>query len=308
MKNKNYRKLNNSGSALIVSIIVLLFVSILATVILYMAGVNYRMKKNELKTKVVFYSGEVYLERMQCNLIIPVSEAMDHAYRMTNSRYYSLANSDDRRQDFYDNFDLELKDLLVKCYGETDTITNGTGGTIPSDSMLIKNIIHNLTSSGPDSTDGIPIDHIYCNDNTISGVPYQHYDNATDFIDKILEFHPDYFAGDADPEHAVYYVVVYGQLNQGGADADAKRDNNYKEFVTLDVTNPATGNLAEPEKCRLLFKNVCVVCVQNGFTSIISTDLAVQFPPIDWDNGTSSDTTTFWNMFQLFYYVNWKNN
>ena len=327
MMNKNRKKLNNQGSALIVSIIVLLFVSILATVILYIAGVNYRMKKNELKTKVAFYSGEVYLERMQANLIIPVSEAMDTAYRNTNCQYFSCITSHDsnlefpylqpdlpgwmattdaenRREMFYRYSYQELKDILLDHYGADDEITND--GPAPADSAFVKNIIHNITSAGPASGDGIDVSHVYVNDGTMA--TYQHYDSATQFIDKILLSNSHAFDGDADPNTPVYYVVVYGQLNQGGATADDKQNNNFKEFVGLDIKNPATGNLADPDKCRIVFKNVCVVCVQNGYRSVISTDLAVQFPPLDWDNGTSTDPVTYWNAFQMFYYINWKNN
>ncbi len=62
----NAKKINrdNKGSALIVCIIVLLFVSILATVILYMSGVNYRMKKTDMYSKYAFYAAEEPLERM----------------------------------------------------------------------------------------------------------------------------------------------------------------------------------------------------------------------------------------------------
>lgn len=308
MKMKSLKK-NNSGSALIVCIIILLFVSILATVILYMSGINYRMKKNEYNTKVSFYDGEIYLERIQGNLIIPVSEAMGNAYRMTNSHFISLATEDARRQDFYDNFNNELKDILLNNYGVSDAgITNN--GPAPSDSAFVKNIIHNLTSSGPNTGDGIPVSQIYVNDGSISGVPYATYSDPSVFVNLIADNHPDYFAGDSDPDKAKYYICVYGDLNQGSGgpiDEDTRRDLNYGQFVTQDVTNPATGALAEADKCRLLMKNVCVVCVRNGYRSIISTDIAIQYPPLDWDTGASTDPVVSWNVYQLIYYINWKN-
>ena len=74
-------KKDNKGSALIVCIIVLLFVSILATVILYMSGVNYRMKKVDSYSKHAFYSAEEPLERIQSNLLIPISVALNNSYR-----------------------------------------------------------------------------------------------------------------------------------------------------------------------------------------------------------------------------------
>jgi len=310
---------NNKGSALIVSIIILLFVSILATVILYIAGVNYRMKKNELKTKTAFYSGEIYLERIQGNLIIPVSEAMNEAYRITNTNYYALGNADDRRESFYLSAYDELKDILINCYGETTSITDGNG-TVPSNSEFIKNIMHNITGSGPDATDGILFDRtninnpsvtrIYCNDNNISGVTYQEYNGATAFVDKILENNSDFFVGDSTGSDPRYYIVLYSKLNQSdpGGDDDITRDLNYEQFISLDIYKADGITLKDPNECRMLLKNVCVVCVQNGYRSIISTDIAIQFPPLDWDNGNSTDPATYYNMFQMFYYVNYRNN
>ncbi len=330
MNNKiknGFLKKNNDGSALIVCIIVLLFVSILATVILYMSGINYRMKKNEYQTKVSFYSGEEYLERMQSNLVIPVSEAMGNAYRMTNSRYVflpstntdpSLSDSDVRRIDFYNNFNDELKDILLNHYGVYGTTPAGAAnaisnaGTAPSDSTFVKNIIHNLTSTGPDTGDGVDVTKIYVNDGSI--VNYQNYADALSFVDAIAAYDAangtDHFAPNAsNPKDPEYYICVYGEINQGDpVDPDLRRDLNYDEFVKLDVVDPDTGALNGVDSCRVLIKNVCVVCVQNGYRSIISTDIAIQFPPLDWDDGSSVDSTVSWNVYQLIYYINWKKN
>ena len=303
MKIQSLKK-NNEGSALIVCIIILLFVSILATVILYMSGINYRMKRNELNTKISFYSGEQYLERMQSNLVIPVSEAMGNAYRATNSQWFALDGVNNRRASFYNGFNDQLNDILITHYAQTDSITNT--GTDPTTTVFIKNIIHNLTSPGPNTGDGIPISQIYINDGSIPGVPCQAY-TATQFVDKILVNNPHAFDQlSSDPDTATYYICVYGEFNQAGGTPEEKQENNYKQFIQLDVMNGT--DLADPDKCRLLMKNICVVCVQNGYRSIISTDIAVQFPPLDWDNGTSADPETQWNVYQLIYYINWSNN
>ncbi len=302
MKKMQSLKKNNNGSALIVCIIILLFVSILATVILYMSGVNYRMKKNELNTKISFYSGEIYLERMQSNLVIPVSEAMGNAYMFTNSNFLALENSDNRRNQFYSSFDAQLKDILMTHYAVSDSITDS--GSAPYDNAFIKNIIHNLTSTGPNSGDGIPVDQIYINDGSKCG--YSNYATGLDFVNAIAASDPTAFEGDANPSTPKYYVCVFGELNQGGATPADKQELNYKQFITNEIDNG--GTLNDPDKCRLLMKNICVVCVQNGYRSIISTDIAVQYPPLDWDSGLSGDPVTEWNVYQLIYYINWSNN
>ncbi len=302
MKKMQSLKKNNKGSALIVCIIILLFVSILATVILYMSGINYRMKKNELNTKISFYSGEIYLERMQSNLVIPVSEAMGNAYMATNSNFLALDSVDNRRSHFYNGFEAKLKDILMNHYAVSDSITDS--GTAPYDTAFIKNIIHNLTSTGPNSGDGIPVDQIYVNDGTMCG--YATYATALDFVNAVVAAHPTAFEGDANPSTPKYYICVYGDLNQGGATPQEKQQLNYAQFIVNEVDDGT--NLNDPDKCRLLMKKVCVVCVQNGYRSIISTDIAVQYPPLDWDAGLSGDPVTEWNVYQLIYYINWSNN
>ncbi len=47
---KSYGKLNNDGAALVTVIVVITFISILATVILYSSGMNFAMNTTDIKT------------------------------------------------------------------------------------------------------------------------------------------------------------------------------------------------------------------------------------------------------------------
>lgn len=81
-KRKNrFRKLNNSGTALITAIVVVAFISILATTILYVAGRNYYIKMTDLRTKQSFYEAETGLEEVKAALIVEVSNASTVAYQ-----------------------------------------------------------------------------------------------------------------------------------------------------------------------------------------------------------------------------------
>lgn len=60
---KSYGKLNNDGAALVTVIVVITFISILATVILYSSGMNFAMKTTDIKTKVSFYDAETAMEQ-----------------------------------------------------------------------------------------------------------------------------------------------------------------------------------------------------------------------------------------------------
>ncbi len=310
-------KQNNKGAALIVCIIILLFVSILATVILYMSGINYRMKKTEFHTKVAFYAGEEPLERMQTNLVVPVSEAINLAYATTNTHYTDLGTPDERRAYFYNEFYKEFKNVLLKnyCGGTGVTTAIGMDGSSNPDYTLVKYMLHNLTywddTSAPYS--GVAVSDIYCNGDAslpVSGVSYNN--NPMGFVNALMSVrdgsgNSTYFPGNADGSPRVY-IVVTSFLDNGSA------EENFKSFVQLSTDsvqpqNPsqadATG-LKEAKECRLVFKNICVVTVQNGYTSIIKTDLAVQLPPLDWNGGMHTTDYTTWDVYELFYYVNWQ--
>jgi hypothetical protein len=310
------RKIKNDdkGSALIVCIIILLFVSILATVILYMSGINYRMKKAELNTRISFYTGEEPLERIQSNLIVPISETMNNAYAIANTRYMSLATPDDRRRFFYTTYAEQFKDLIISQYGGSSI---GNSGSTITDSALIKNILHNLSYSdiatnGTLTDTGVPISDIYVNDGSI--IPDNGYDeNPMGFIETLAGMtdavgDPLYFTGNPDGSPRIYLVAT-GKFDNSGS------SHNYDQLVRLSVTSNTsddpvhpTGTLLDAKLCRIVFKNVCVVLVQNGYTSIITTDIAMEFPPLDWGGGASTSGYCNWQMNKLIYYVNWKRN
>lgn len=309
MKSRQLRKLNNTGSAMIVSIIVLLFVSILATLILYMAGVNYRMKRSELNTRISFYSSETTLETMQTNLVVPVSYAFNQAYMKTNSQYLGLGSADDRRMAFYQATYDALEEVLIKQYGGANI---GVSGAHLTNASVIQNIVHNLAYETVTEdavtheiiSDGIPVTEIFCNDNSVVTIE-DFTSNPVRFIDKLTDAGriPDNFT---DVPHN--YIIIYDNIPLNGTAEDY-----YESFVELSVTDPATGNLLAPDKCRIIFKNIGVVSCQNGYRSYVTTDIAVQFPPLDWNGGGS---TTYdinpdvpdvkWDIFQLIYYVNWQ--
>ena len=323
--NETSIKKNNKGSALIVCIIILLFVSILATVILYMSGINYRMKASEFKTKESFYSGEVALERIQGNLVIPVSEALDIAYRRTNNRYASLGTEEARQQYFYDTFYEEFKEIMIKQYGGSSI---GSSGETLTNATLIKNIIHNLTynydttSSGVHSVSSIvgPIipgtgvvsadysnsaNRIFCNDyySRSLGIAYTDYSSYPYGFIQALESH-DKLNGSVGVSDL--YIVCPTQLDYATAD-DLFAHFADNRYLTTTDPDSAIGAVLDPNKRRLLLKNICVVVVhENGYRSIISTDIAIQMPPVQWSMPGSSVGYQNWDVYQLIYYVNWK--
>ena len=311
-------KKNNRGSALIVCIIVLLFVSILATVMLYMAGINYRMKKTDLNVTKSFYTGETPLETIQCNLLIPASEALNEAYAITNSFYAVYSTTDQRQNLFYQSYYESLKKLMMEQYGgstigspyvETPLVV---GGVDQNKALLVKNILHNLTYQNID--DGIAFGadpvlagtdwytNIYCNDGTVTGLTKASSYYATNpkaFIDDMAAATDG--SGDLKyfTEDGVYLVVT------GDFASASNADEIYDRFVQLYVIDPFTGNPVDEKDRRLIFKNVCVVIVKDGYRSVITTDIAIQIPPLSWNENSVTSEYSNWDMYQMIHYVNW---
>ncbi|HKM35808.1 MAG TPA: hypothetical protein VJY54_13860 [Lachnospiraceae bacterium] len=77
---EKWKKLNNAGSTIVSVIVVIAFVSILATTLLYISGMNYYMKITDQKTKESFYEAETALEEIKAALNAEVADASEKAY------------------------------------------------------------------------------------------------------------------------------------------------------------------------------------------------------------------------------------
>ncbi|MBR6628142.1 MAG: hypothetical protein IKL04_09260 [Lachnospiraceae bacterium] len=101
---KRNKKLDNSGIALITVIVVIGFVSILATIILYVTGKNYYMKTTDTKIKASFYTAETALEMIKADLLSMSNDAFCEAYKDTMINYTAVANGSDRETNYFNAF------------------------------------------------------------------------------------------------------------------------------------------------------------------------------------------------------------
>lgn len=112
-------KLNNEGAALVMAILVIAFVSILTTVLLYLANMNYQMKSTDFKTKDVFYNAEVPLETIRTRLVMDVAEASAAAYDVSVLNYANV-EGDVRASEFQTNFyDAVIEVWKTRCQNGT---------------------------------------------------------------------------------------------------------------------------------------------------------------------------------------------
>ena len=114
-KNKIYlSKLNkesDKGSALVTVLVIVGFISILATIILYLAATNYKMKITDSRTKESFYEAEEVVELFRVNLVCDVAEASRRAYGQCGSEYVFMDSKETRRERYLLAFNNELRTI-----------------------------------------------------------------------------------------------------------------------------------------------------------------------------------------------------
>lgn len=94
MTDKDTRhKLNNEGSAIVTVLIVIIFISILATTVLYLAGRNMKMKATDRYTKESFYQTEKTMEEIKAGLVRIASLSYDDAYKAVIAQYAGYNDS-----------------------------------------------------------------------------------------------------------------------------------------------------------------------------------------------------------------------
>lgn len=105
------RKMNNRGSALLTVILVVGFLTILATTLLYITGMNFQIKQMDYANKKNFYSGETALEKIRAKLMKDASDAGAQAYNDVMMQYVTLDNKDMRELEYNTAFVKRVQEL-----------------------------------------------------------------------------------------------------------------------------------------------------------------------------------------------------
>ena len=104
------RKRRNSGSSIVIVIIAMAMIGILATTLLWMSYINYKIKVNDIRNKNSFYSAETVMEQIVAGLQKETSDAVAVAYQEVLSNWEELGNESNR----YSSFASMYLDTLVK--------------------------------------------------------------------------------------------------------------------------------------------------------------------------------------------------
>lgn len=150
------RKKRNSGSSIVIVIIAMAMIGILATTLLWMSYINYKIKVNDIRNKNSFYSAETVMEQILAGLQKESSDAVAIAYKETLSRWDQDDDGIQSEANHYSSFASMYLDTLVKQlknkekgdgYYNRDTLRNYV------DSEIWKNVNESAWNNGTDETD-----------------------------------------------------------------------------------------------------------------------------------------------------------
>ena len=113
-------KSDNRGSSLVMVIVVVLFLTILATTLLYLSTLNVLMKRTDRDVKQSFYDTETAVEEIKAGITEMAASAAETAY-INNMIRYSVDDPYTR----YTNFQNEYFDALQKLWDKEATLNYG---------------------------------------------------------------------------------------------------------------------------------------------------------------------------------------
>lgn len=114
-------KLNNRGSAIVTVLVVVAFITILATVMLYISGSNFQMKVADYRTKESFYQAEIPVEELRAQLVEDVQLAFAKAYSTAMSEFSGLGDAQNAEDNYRRLFCDEMNKIWAgRCPNDAD--------------------------------------------------------------------------------------------------------------------------------------------------------------------------------------------
>lgn len=211
---KVYR--DNKGSAMVMIIVIIAFIAILVSVLMFVSFAGYQMRAVDRRGKDNFYTAETVLDEINIGLQSEISASLNKAYNevMNNFALYRSANA--RNKAIHEIYYNDLKERLWKSSAEQ---------------------------------------------NNYSVAKLQSYLSADSLGD-----------GDGTRDGFLSHGATYGAIVESNLEY-ATEPEKYK----MDVNNS-----------RLLLKDLKVSYVdENGYISIISTDIRISLPSINFSQASA---------------------
>lgn len=119
------KRLNDEGSALLTVVLVVTFLTVLATILMYISGLNFQIKQQDYQNKKNFYTGEEALEEIKASLMLDVSNAALLANEDLAADYASIGSEDLRMSEYNTYFVQHLQELWdakLATYGSWENL------------------------------------------------------------------------------------------------------------------------------------------------------------------------------------------
>ena len=141
-KNLLQLKQDNKGAAMVMVLVIMMFISILAAVLMFVSYLGYQMRLMDKRGKDTFYDAETVLDEINTGLQEEASEAMAEAYNKVMTNYAVYDSTVMRSSEFYRTYIDELKkrlqgtepdgryDITLLRSWLSDEIVGNTTGTI----------------------------------------------------------------------------------------------------------------------------------------------------------------------------------
>lgn len=114
-------KRNNRGSAIVTVLVVVTFITILATIMLYISGSNFQMKVADYHTKESFYQAEIPVEELRAQLVEDVQTAFAKAYTTAMSEFSGLGDAQNAEDNYRRLFCEEMNKIWAgRCPVDAD--------------------------------------------------------------------------------------------------------------------------------------------------------------------------------------------
>ncbi|MCH5255824.1 MAG: hypothetical protein J1D87_00970 [Lachnospiraceae bacterium] len=107
-------KKDNKGAAMAMVLIIIMFISILAAVLMFLSYLGYQMRLMDKRGKDTFYTAETVLDEINTGLQEVASEAMAKAYNEVMQNYAVYDSTVMRSSEFYRQYINELKAKLQR--------------------------------------------------------------------------------------------------------------------------------------------------------------------------------------------------
>lgn len=152
------KRLDNRGSALLTVVLVVTFLTILATILMYISGLNFQIKEADYRNKKSFYEGEEGTEAIKVELMKDVSDAAFRANQDLSINFANITSADTRKNEYNKYFVNRLQEVFddrLASYGGSWNALLASYMPNSTDYVLTMDLAYDTNGNGVLSSDEV---------------------------------------------------------------------------------------------------------------------------------------------------------